>query len=110
MAGYFEFQPAAATRVISPARKLGAVAVALTLCLLTASAQAQTFPSRPIRVVVGFAAGGNVDIPVRIVAAKLGDVLGTPVVVDNRAGAGGNIGASFVAKSPPDGYTLFACG
>jgi len=69
-------------------------------------ATAQTFPSRPIRIVVPFAAGGGADIIARIVGQKMGETWGQQVVVDNRAGASGNIGAEIVAKSPPDGYTL----
>jgi len=65
-----------------------------------------TFPSRPITIVVPFTAGGGSDIVTRVVAQKMGEVLGTSVVVDNRAGAGGTIGSAYVARSPADGYML----
>src|SRR5712675_1853940 len=67
---------------------------------------AQSYPNKPVRVIVPYAAGGAVDSLARVVAAKLQEGLGQPVVVENRAGAGGNTGADFVAKSPPDGYTI----
>ena len=76
------------------------------LVLHAASALAQGYPAKPIRYVVPFAAGGGVDTIAREVGAKLNAVWSVPVVIDNRPGAGGNIGTEFVAKSPPDGYTL----
>lgn len=66
----------------------------------------ESFPSRPLRLIVPFSPGGGTDTFARIVAPKLADRLGQPMVVDNRPGAGGNIGAELVAKSPADGYTL----
>jgi tripartite-type tricarboxylate transporter receptor subunit TctC len=69
---------------------------------------AQTFPSRAIRLVVPFAAGGSTDVVARIVAAEMSKVLGQQVVVDNKPGAGGSIGSAEVAKSAPDGYTILA--
>lgn len=67
---------------------------------------AQTFPSRPVRIVVPFAAGGPNDLIARIIGQKLNERWGRPIVVDNRSGAGGNIGATIVAKAPPDGHTV----
>ena len=75
-----------------------------------AQAQAQGWPSRPVRVVVAFVAGGTADIVARLIADRLSPVLGQPVVVENRPGAGGNVGASAVAHSDPDGYTLLMSG
>ena len=69
---------------------------------------AQTYPSKPVRVVVPFAAGGTTDIVTRILAQRMEQIWGQPLIVDNRPGAGGNIGADMVAKSAADGYTLLA--
>ena len=82
------------------------IGFAVAACAAASPAVAQNFPNRPIRIVVPFAAGGAVDTVGRIVAAKMSEHLGQPVIVENRTGAGGNIGADAVAKSPPDGYTL----
>lgn len=69
-------------------------------------AWSQAYPSKPIKLYVGFAPGGGTDITARIIAPKLGEVLGQTVLVENRAGAGGNIATDTLAKSPPDGYTI----
>ena len=75
------------------------------LAAVGASAQ-QNFPTRPIRLIVPYPPGGNVDITARIIGPTLGERLGQTVVVDNRGGGGGNVGAHLVAKAPPDGHTL----
>jgi tripartite-type tricarboxylate transporter receptor subunit TctC len=81
-------------------------ALALMLALAASNAAAQTYPSRPIRIVIGFAAGGGPDVVARIIGDALGPRLGQTVVVDNRAGANGILGADIVSKAQPDGYTL----
>jgi tripartite-type tricarboxylate transporter receptor subunit TctC len=83
---------------------LGAVAC----CLVVSLVSAQDYPSKPIRLIVPYAPGGGLDLLMRPVAQRLSQLLGQPVVVDNRAGATGVIGADIAAKSPPDGYTLLA--
>ena len=75
---------------------------------LAASAQAQEYPTRPIRIIVPYPAGGSADLLPRIFAEKLNAKWGQPVLVENRPGAGGNVGAEFAYKAEPDGYTLFA--
>ncbi len=74
--------------------------------LLSGSAAAQTYPAKPVRIVVGFAPGGGVDMSARAVGKYLGEAVSQTIIVDNRPGAAGNIGAAYVAKSTPDGYTL----
>ena len=78
----------------------------LGLAIGPLAALAQPYPSRPIRLVVPFPAGGPLDVTARAIGQKLTETWGQPVVVDNRPGAGGNIGADLVAKSSPDGYTV----
>jgi tripartite-type tricarboxylate transporter receptor subunit TctC len=91
-------------RSFARGRRRAAVALACVLALPMAGAQG--FPNRPIRVVVGYAAGGGVDATARMLAQRLPAVLGQSVVVENRAGASGMIAAEGVARSAPDGYTL----
>jgi tripartite-type tricarboxylate transporter receptor subunit TctC len=83
---------------------LGGIAAAA--CAAGGTARAQTFPVKPIRLVVGFAPGGPADVMARLIGQRMGAILGQSVVVDNRPGAGGTIGARAVAESDPDGYTL----
>ncbi|MDH2240119.1 tripartite tricarboxylate transporter substrate-binding protein, partial [Pigmentiphaga sp. GD03639] len=78
-------------------------AIALGVC---PGAQAQTYPNKPVTLVVPFAPGGTVNLMGRILATRMSEVLGQPVVVENKGGAGGSIGAAIVAKAAPDGYTL----
>ena len=86
-------------------RILAAGATALTAASLPAQAQ-PVYPQKPIRLIVAFTPGGSLDHTARLIAQKLVDVYGQPVVVDNRPGAGGLTGSDLVAKAPPDGYTL----
>jgi len=87
-------------------RNLLTLVLASTLSLVAGGAQAQAYPERPISLIIPFAAGGSTDIAGRLVAEKMGQSLGQPVVVQNRAGAAGGIGMNAVAKAAPDGYTV----
>lgn len=94
------------TRFLSVRRWIAASLIGLTAGV-SGQAVAQTnYPTQPIRLIVSFAAGGPTDTFARLVAARLSDSLGQPVVVENRPGGGSNIGSAFVARSKPDGYTL----
>ena len=86
--------------------KLAAGAVA-ALALMLGGASAQDFPTRPIKVVIAFPAGGPTDFVGRIMADKMKELLGQPVLIENKGGAAGTLGADYVAKADPDGYTLF---
>jgi len=94
-------------RTIARRALLGACVVLGLTAAIPVSAQ-QQYPTKPIRMVVPFAVGGATDVIGRIMAARMSEILGQQVIVDNRAGAGGNIGADIVAKAPPDGYTFLA--
>jgi tripartite-type tricarboxylate transporter receptor subunit TctC len=83
--------------------------VFLAACAAAASpaARAEDFPSRPIRLIVGFSAGSGADITARVVGARMSEILGQQIVVENKTGAGSSIGADYVAHQSPDGYTVF---
>src|SRR3954453_6636922 len=80
--------------------------VAVLACALAAAAPGQSYPAKPIRLIVPYAAGGTSDILARQIGPKLTDAWNQPVIVENKTGANGNVGADFVAKSAADGYTL----
>lgn len=84
---------------------LGALGATAALAFASA-ANAQSYPSKPIKMVVGFAAGGSTDLIARVLAQRMSATLGQPVVVDNRPGAGSQVGSAFVSKADPDGYTI----
>ena len=91
-----------------PVHRGPAVLSALAMIVFASVSAAQTFPSKPVRLIVPFSAGGGTDITSRAIAQKLGERWGHQVVVDNRPGAAGNIGAEIVSHAVPDGYTLLA--
>src|SRR5213594_4222680 len=80
--------------------------VALAALVFASSAWAQSYPSRPVHVVIPLSPGGTTDVPGRMIAQKLSETLGQQFFVENKAGAGGTIGSDYVAKAKPDGYTL----
>jgi tripartite-type tricarboxylate transporter receptor subunit TctC len=87
------------------ARALSALALVFGACQI-ASAQESAYPNKPIRIVVGFAAGGGNDIFARVVGQKLGEIIGQSVIIENKPGAGARLAAEYVAREAPDGYTL----
>jgi tripartite-type tricarboxylate transporter receptor subunit TctC len=87
-------------------KNLSSCLVFCVLCIAPAAAEAQQYPSRPVRFIVPFAPGGGTDVLARLLAQRLGETFAQPVIVDNRPGAGGVIGAELAAKAPADGYTI----
>ncbi len=85
------------------------IATGLCLVLYPAMGQAQDFPNKPIRLIVPFPAGGGLDFTTRVIAQRLAEAWGQQVVVENRPGASGMIGAESVVRAPKDGYTLLSC-
>ena len=90
----------------NPNRRALLAAVVLSCMLPAAPALAQGFPNQPIRIIVPYAAGGSTDQLARAIQQPMSEILGQPIIIENKAGAGGTIGVDFVAKAPPDGYTL----
>lgn len=88
-------------------RKLGALLLGLSTVLGVADAGAQGYPNKPVKMVVGFAPGGTVDVVARIIGERLGSKLGKPFVIENRTGANGMLAAAMLTQSEPDGYTIF---
>ncbi len=91
---------------MSTQKVLAAVATLAAVCVALPALAQSDYPNKPVKLIVGFAPGGSTDIVARVVAQRLSEKLGQPVVVENRAGAGGTIGADAAAKAAPDGYTL----
>src|SRR5688500_1379853 len=87
-------------------KMLRTLSLVLFAAVIAASAHAQTYPNKPIRWIIPYAAGGGTDVVARPIALKAGEVLGVPIVYENRGGGGGLIAGETVAKAAPDGYTL----
>ena len=90
-------------------RVVVAMAAVLVLVLISGAAQAEDYPARPIRVVVGFGPGAVADVILRVLTARMSQTLGQQLVVENRPGAGSSLGAEYVSRAPKDGYTLLMC-
>src|SRR5262245_32871541 len=89
--------------------KMSRIGTAVACCAVSLlAAGPEDYPTKPVRLIIPYSAGGATDVVMRIVAQKLPDFIGQQVVIDNRAGAGGLIGTDLVAKAAPDGYTLLA--
>src|SRR2546427_6647742 len=91
---------------MTPRRSIAGVLATLIVCFAAASAPAQTYPSRPIRLIVTFPPGGSTDVMARAIQPHLEKRLGQPIVIESRPGAGGVIGVDAIAKSAPDGYVI----
>jgi tripartite-type tricarboxylate transporter receptor subunit TctC len=87
-------------------RRFAAFSAAIVMALFGQTAQAQTYPNKPIKIIVPFPPGGTTDVVARLVAQRMSESMGQPITIENRGGAGGSIGADVVAKAAPDGYTL----
>jgi tripartite-type tricarboxylate transporter receptor subunit TctC len=111
-AGFYEGRPLAAPMILkvhptlTMKRTFSRLLLALSLAAAACGAAAQSYPSRPVKLVVPFPAGGATDVLARAMSLYAQDKLGQPIVIDNKPGAGGTIGSEFVAKADPDGYTL----
>jgi len=90
-------------------RRTIALALALAAQLAVPCAQAEDYPARPVRIIVGFIPGSSADITARVLGQRMGQILGQQFVVENKPGAGSSLAAEFVARAPKDGYTLFSC-
>src|SRR6185436_6876926 len=83
--------------------------VVALLVIFASAAHAQAYPSKPVRIEVGYVPGGGVDTTARMVGQALGELWGSSVIIENRPGAAGNVATEYTAKAPPDGYTLVLC-
>src|SRR5450432_2782510 len=92
--------------MITCSRVLRAAIAGAAMLVCSAPLVAEGWPTKSVRLIVPFPAGGGTDLVARLIATRLGTALGQPIVIENRPGAGGTIGANVVAKAPPDGYTI----